>query len=76
MPKQSLRFFKVVAFKRNLTIIILIEEGAVLNGVLQCENNLKKDTTQHASRHSVNRPAQNLKKKHQKLYLFKRTDQY
>ena len=46
------------------------------NGVLQCENNLKKGTTQHASRHNVNRPAQNLKKKHQKLCLFKRTDQY
>ena len=44
------------------------------NGVFQCENNLKKGTTQHASRHNVNRPAQ--KKKHQKLYLFKRTDQY
>ena len=30
----------------------------------------------HASRYKVNKPAQNLKKKHQKLYLFKRTDQY
>ena len=34
----------------------------------------------HAARkrahYNVNKPAQNLKKKHQKLYLFKRTDQY
>ena len=36
----------------------------------------QKGATQHASRHNVNKPAQNLKKKHQKLYLFKRTDQY
>ena len=46
------------------------------NGVFQSENNLKKGTTQHATQHNVNRPAQNLKKKHQKLYLFKRTDPY
>ena len=46
------------------------------NGVFQCDRNPKKGATQHASRHNVNKPAQNLKKKHQKLYLFKRTDQY
>ena len=47
-----------------------------INGVFQCDRNPKKGATQHASRHNVNKPAQNLKKKHQKLYLFKRTDQY
>ena len=30
------------------------EEGAVYNGVFQCEKNPKKGTTQHASRHNVN----------------------
>ena len=29
----------VVIFKRNLTIIILIEQGAVNNGVFQCDRN-------------------------------------
>ena len=38
--------------------------------MFQCENNLKKGTTQHASRHNVNRPAQNLKKKHHAETLF------
>ena len=47
-----------------------------MNGVFQCDRNQKKVATQHASRHNVNKPVQNLKKKHQKLYLFKRTDQY
>ena len=47
-----------------------------INGVFQCDRNTKKGATQHASRYKVNKPAQNLKKKHQKLYLFKRTDQY
>ena len=47
-----------------------------INGVFQCDRNQKKGATQHASRHNVKKPAQNLKKKHQKLYLFKRTDQY
>ena len=61
MSKQSLCIFKEVILKRNLSV---------------WKHYLKKGTTQHASRHSVNRPAQNLKKKHQKLYLFKRTDQY
>ena len=48
------------------------------NGVFQCDRNPKKRTTQHASRHmyNVNKPAQNLKKKHQELYLLKKTDQY
>ena len=46
------------------------------NGVFQCDRNPKKGATQHASRHNVNKPAQKLKKKHQKLCLFKRTDQY
>ena len=44
--------------------------------MFQCDRNQKKGATQHASRHNVNKPVQNLKKKHQKLYLFKRTDQY
>ena len=48
------------------------------NGVFQCEKNPKKGTTQHALKPAQRKlkPAQNLKKKHQKLYLFKRTDQY
>ena len=41
------------------------------NGVFQRENNLKKGITQHASRHNVNRPAQNLKKKHQNFIYSK-----
>ena len=32
------------------------------NGVFQCDRNPKKGATQHASRHNVNKPAQNLKK--------------
>ena len=43
--------------------------------VFQCDRNPKKGATQHGRRHNVNKPAQNLKKKHQKLYLFKSTDQ-
>ena len=31
---------------------------------------------QHASGTTLNKPAQNLKKKYQKHYLFKKTDQY
>ena len=74
MPKQSLCIFKVVIVKRNLTIIILFEEGAVKNGV--CDRNPNNGARQHSSRRNVNKPAQNLKKKHKKLCLFKRTDQY
>ena len=44
--------------------------------MFQCDRNPKKGATQHASRHNVKEPAQNLKKKHQKLYLFKRKDRY
>ena len=44
--------------------------------MFQCDRNQKKVATQHASWYNVNKPVQNLKKKHQKLYLFKRTDQY
>ena len=44
-----------------------------INGMFQCDRNPKKGATQHASRQQA---AQNLKKKHWKLYLFKRTDQY
>ena len=47
-----------------------------MNGVFQCDGNPKKGATRHASWHNVNKPVQNFKKKHQKLYLFKRTDQY
>ena len=49
------------------------------NGVFQFDRNPKKGATQHASGttvNTVNKPAQKLKKKHQKLCLFKRTDQY
>ena len=46
------------------------------NGVFQCDRNPKKGATQHASQLNVNKPAHNLEKKHQKLYLFKTTDQY
>ena len=46
------------------------------NGVFHCDRNPKKGATQHVSRHNVNKPAQNLKKKHQKLYLFEKTDPY
>ena len=41
----------------------------------ECDSNPKKGATQHASGTTLNKPALNLKKK-QKLYLFKRTDQY
>ena len=76
MLKQSLCIFKVVTFKRNVTTIILIRRrSSDYKCVFQCDRNPKKGATQHASRHNVNKPAQNLKKKHQKLYLFKRTDQ-
>ena len=65
MPKQSLCIFKVVIFKRDLTVIILIlEEGAVNNGVFQCDRNPMKGATQHPSWHNINKPAQNLNKKH------------
>ena len=47
-----------------------------INGVFQCDRNPKKGTTQHSRGTTLNKPAQNLKKKHQKLYLFKRTNQY
>ena len=40
------------------------------------DRNPNNGATQHSSRRNVNQPAQNLKKKHQKLCLFKRTDQY
>ena len=46
------------------------------NGVFQCDRNSKKGATQHASRHNVKKPAQNLKKKRQKRYLFKKINQY
>ena len=39
----------------------------------ECDRNPKKGATQHASGTTLNEPALNLKKKHQKLYLFKRT---
>ena len=42
----------------------------------RCDRNPEKGATQHASWHNANKPAQNLKKKQQKLYQFKRTDQY
>ena len=41
-----------------------------------CDRSPNKSATQHASGTNVNKPAQNLKKKYQKLYWFKRTDQY
>ena len=47
-----------------------------INGVFQCDRNPKKGATQHARGTTLNKAAQNLKKKHQKLYLFKRTNQY
>ena len=47
-----------------------------INDVFQCDTNQQKGATQHASRHNVDKPVQNLKVKHQKLYLFKRADQY
>ena len=46
------------------------------NGVFQCDTNPMKGATLHASGTTLNKPAQKLKKKRQKLYLFKRTDQY
>ena len=42
----------------------------------ECDRNPKKGATHHASGATLNKPALNLIKKHQKLYLFKRTDQY
>ena len=44
--------------------------------MFQCDRNPNKGATQHASGTTVNKPAQKLKKKYQKLYSFKRTDQY
>ena len=43
---------------------------------VQCDRNPNNGATQHASGTTVNKHAQKLKKKYQKLYLFKRTDQY
>ena len=71
MPKQSLCIFKVIIFNRNL------EQGAMnINGVFQCDRNPKKGATQHARGTTLNKPTQNLKKKHEKVYLFKRANQY
>ena len=44
--------------------------------MFHCVRKPNKGATQHARGANVNKPAQNLKKKYQKLYLFKRTDQY
>ena len=44
--------------------------------MFQCDRNPNKGATQHARGTTVNKPPQKLKKKYQKLYLFKRTDQY
>ena len=55
----------VVIFKRNLTIIILIRARSREWCAFQCDRNCQRKV-----------PAQKLKKKHQKLYLFQRTDQY
>ena len=44
--------------------------------MFQCDRNLIKGPTQYASGTTLNKPAQKLKKIYQKLYLFKRTDQY
>ena len=50
MPKQSLCIFKVVIFKRNLTIIILIRtRSGEYYRVFQCDRNPDKGATQHAS---------------------------
>ena len=48
----------------------------VLGGFRSFHVLVTTSATQHVSQHNVNKPALNLKKKHQKLYLFKRTDQY
>ena len=42
---------------------------------VQFDRSPNKVATQHASGTTVNKPPQKLKKKYQKLYLFKRTDQ-
>ena len=43
-----------------------------INGVFQCDRNPNKGATQHASASTtVNKPAQNLKKKYQKLFYSK-----
>ena len=42
----------------------------------ECDRSPEKGATQHASGTMLNKPDQNLKKKHQKLKLFKRTDRY
>ena len=81
MPKQSLCIFKVVIFKRNLTIIILIRtRSGKYYRVFQCDRNPDKGATQHASgttRHNAKQACSEIEKKiYQKLYLFKRTDQY
>ena len=63
MPKQSLCIFKVVIFKRNLTIIILIRtRSGEYCRVFQCDRNPDKGATQHASSTTLNKPAQKLKK--------------
>ena len=55
LPKQSLCIFKEVIFKRNLTIITFnSKKERCITVVFQCEENPKKGTTQHASRHNVN----------------------
>ena len=43
--------------------------------MFQCDRNPNKGATQLARGTTVNKPPQKLKKKYQKLYLFKRTDQ-
>ena len=66
--------FKVDIFKRKVTIIILIRRRS--GDYKWCVSVWQepKERCHAACKHA--QPAQNLKKKHQKLYLFTRTDQY
>ena len=71
MPKQSLCIFIVVIFKRNLTIIILIRtRSGEYCRVFQCDRNPDKGATQHASGATLNKPAQELKKKNITNFIY------
>ena len=74
MPKQSLCIFKVVIFKRNLTIIILIRtRSGKYYRVFQCDRNPDKGATQHASgttRHNAKQACSEIEKKYISETLF------
>ena len=61
----------------DYNIILIRTRSDEYCNVFQCDRNPDKGATQHASGTKLNKPSQKLnEKKCQKIYLFKRTDQY